>query len=138
MSPDTIPDAQADAISLLAAREVARAWSRADAAALDPADLTAIELASQGQTPAQFPPLPPLLPNAVPAFPGAWGGGMFTTGGRGGKAVAASSQRAGGHRAVGARERTGIAHFGQRDFNTTVSQHQCLQALAVDDSGIII
>ena len=34
----------------------------------------------------QIPPHPPRLPEgAIPAFPGAWGGGMFTTGGRGGK-----------------------------------------------------
>lgn len=31
---------------------------------------------------AQVPPLPPRLPGGIPAFPGAWGGGMFTTGGR--------------------------------------------------------
>ncbi len=34
--------------------------------------------------PGQVPPLPPRLPEGIPAFPGAWGGGMFTTGGRGG------------------------------------------------------
>jgi pectate lyase len=39
----------------------------------------------------QFPPLPPLLPNAIPAFPGAWGGGMFAVGGRGGKVIAVTS-----------------------------------------------
>lgn len=34
----------------------------------------------------QIPPHPPRLPEGViPAFPGAWGGGMFTQGGRGGK-----------------------------------------------------
>ena len=47
--------------------------------------------AGQAQTPAQTPPLPPNLPNAVPAFPGAWGGAMFATGGRGGKVVAVTS-----------------------------------------------
>ena len=39
----------------------------------------------------QVPPLPWKLPEGIPAFPGAWGGGMFATGGRGGKVIAVTS-----------------------------------------------
>lgn len=35
----------------------------------------------------QIPPLPAILPESVPAFPGAWGGGMYATGGRGGRVI---------------------------------------------------
>src|SRR5690606_4615029 len=49
---------------------------------------TAIVVQGQKDNPegGQIPPHPTRLPEAViPAFPGAWGGGMFTTGGGGGK-----------------------------------------------------
>ena len=44
-------------------------------------------LAVDTASPVQMPPLPPRLPFGVPAFPGAWGGGMYTTGGRGGQVI---------------------------------------------------
>jgi pectate lyase len=58
-------------------------------------------LVATGQTPAvsvpgQVPPLPPVLPEGIPAFPGAWGGGMFATGGRGGRVIEVTTLADGG------------------------------------------
>ena len=48
-------------------------------------------LAGAEPPPGLQPPLPPVLPEGIPAFPGAWGGGMFATGGRGGQVIEVTS-----------------------------------------------
>lgn len=55
---------------------------------------TNLSAIAQDNTPesGQIPPHPIRLPeDAIPAFPGAWGAGMFTTGGRGGKVIAVTN-----------------------------------------------
>lgn len=54
---------------------------------LCPASAQVIESPPTLPAPAQVPPLPSRLPEGIPAFPGAWGGGMFATGGRGGRVI---------------------------------------------------
>jgi pectate lyase len=53
--------------------------------------LAAAVLPAAEEVTSLIPPHPPRLPEGIPAFPGAWGGGMFTTGGRGGRVLAVTN-----------------------------------------------
>ncbi|TWU30261.1 pectate lyase family protein [Bythopirellula polymerisocia] len=75
------------AIFIIAGLSAGQVQSRA--VALDTDDEAASKI--QEPEPAMAPPLPFEMPFGVPAFPGAWGGGMFTTGGRGGKVIAVTN-----------------------------------------------
>ncbi len=50
-----------------------------------------VDIGMQEPDPGMAPPMPSLMPFGIPAFPGAWGGGMFATGGRGGRVIAVTN-----------------------------------------------